>query len=202
MGGSVPSGFLDKVLGHHETDIALDCMLDAKYHKDFLKKPYHPLRKGYVKDFYSDRDKTISSSGIIPILINMKSYYSGWVQNAGKTDSIRETTDLETETGCVYLVHDDAEITKRDFDHLMLIEEKYPDLLHSGKSLFRPPEDDSELTPEIMDVLNSDTETLINDIILYYRNGSKGNPVVPEKLLEADPYNQEIMDVLKSISNV
>jgi hypothetical protein len=53
-----------------------------------------------------------------------------------------------------------------------------------------------------MDVLNSDTETLINDIILYYRNGSKGNPVVPEKLLEADPYNQEIMDVLKSISNV
>ena len=39
----------------------------------------------------------------------MKSYYSGWVENAGRTDVIHETVDLETETGCVYLVHDDPE---------------------------------------------------------------------------------------------
>ena len=45
--------------------------------------------KGYVKDFYSDRDKTISSSGIVPILLNMESYYSGWVENAGKTGNHR-----------------------------------------------------------------------------------------------------------------
>lgn len=202
MGGSAPSGFLDRVFGYHETGVALDCMLDSNYHKDFLQKPYHPLRKGYVKDFYSDRDKAISSSGIIPILLNMKSFYSGWVENAGKTDSIRETIDLETETGCVYLVHDDSETTKKDFDLLMLIEENYPNLLHSNTSLFLPPEDDSELTPEIMSVLNSDTETLITDIIAFYRNGSKRNPVVPEKLVKANPYNREIMELLKKISEV
>ena len=202
MGGSAPAGFLDKVFGYHETDVALDCMLDIEHHKEFLKKPYRPMRKGYVKDFYSDSDRAISSSGIIPILLNMKSYYSGWVENAGKTDSIHETVDLETETGCVYLVHDDPEITKKDFDILMLIEEKYPNLLHSDAPLFLPPENEAELTKEITDILSGDTETLINDIIRYYKNGCGGDPIVPEKLLNADPYNREIMELLKSISGV
>ena len=180
----------------------LDCMLDCDFYREFLQKPYRPLRKGYVKDFYSDRDKTISSSGIIPILRNMDSFYSGWVESAEKTDHIRETIDLATETGCVYLVHDDPETTKREFELLMLIEEKYPDLLYSNTSLFIPPEDSAELTPEIMDILRRNTETLILDIISYYKNGSKGNPIVPEKLLNANPYNREIMDVLKKISGV
>ena len=202
MGGSVPSGFLDKVFGYHETGVVLDCMLDSDFHRDFLQKPYRPLRKGYVKDFYSDRDKLISSSGIVPILLNMESFYSGWVENAGKTDRLRETIDLETETGCVYLVHDDAETTKRAFELLMLIEEKYPDLLHSNTSLFVPPKDSSELTPEIMDILKRDTETLILDIVSFYKNGSEGTPIIPEKLLNANPYNREIMEALKNISGV
>ena len=202
MGGSAPAGFLDKVFGYHETDVALDCMLDIEHHKEFLKKPYRPMRKGYVKDFYSDSDRAISSSGIIPILLNLKSYYSGWVENAGKTDSIHETVDLETETGCVYLVHDDPEITKKEFDILMLIEEKYPNLLHSDAPLFLPPENEAELTKEITDILSGDTETLINDIIRYYKNGCEGDPIVPEKLLNAAPYNREIMELLKSISGV
>jgi biotin carboxylase len=200
MGGSAPSGFLDKVFGYHETGVILDCMLDSNYHRDFLEKPYRPIRKGYVKDFYSGSSKTIFSSGIVPIILNMRSYYSGWVENAGKTDSIAETIDLETEIGCVYMVHDDPEVTKRDFDLLMLIEEKYPDLLHSDKPLFLPPEDASGLTPDIRFILGSDTESLINDIISFYKNGSKGDPIIPEKLLNANPYNREIMDILKSIS--
>ena len=102
----------------------------------------------------------------------------------------------------VLLVHDDPETTKREFELLMLIEEKYPDLLYSNTSLFIPPEDSAELTPEIMDILRRNTETLILDIISYYKNGSKGNPIVPEKLLNANPYNREIMDVLKKISGV
>ena len=129
----------------------------------------------------------------------MESFYSGWVENAGKTDSICETIDLETETGCVYLVHDNPETTKRDFDLLMLIEEKYPNLLHSNAPLFLPPDDGSELTPQIRNILNSDTETLIYDIISFYKNGSKGEPIIPEKLLKANPYNREIMELLKNI---
>jgi hypothetical protein len=72
--------------------------------------------------------------------------------------------------------------------------------LHSDKPLFLPPEDKSELTPEIVEICKRDTETLIFDIISFYKNGSKGNPIVPEKLVKAKPYNQEIMDLLKSIS--
>ena len=102
----------------------------------------------------------------------------------------------------MYLVHDDAETAKRAFDLLMLIEERYPDLLHSNTPLFVPPEDSSELTPDIMDILKRDTETLILDIIAFYKNGSEGTPIVPEKLLDANPYNREIMEVLKNISGV
>ena len=200
MGGSVPSGFLDKMLGYHETSVVLDSMLDPDFHRAFQQKPYHPIRKGYIKDFYSKKDKDISSSGIVPILINMKSFYSGWVNNAGLTDKIKETIDLETETGCVYLIHDDSEITKKEFEILMLIEEKYPELLHSDSPLFLPPEDDSEFSPEILDILHGDTETLINDIISCYRKGSNINQIVPEKLINANSYNREIMDILKRIS--
>lgn len=200
MGGSVPSGFLDRVFGYHETGVALDCMLDGGYHEAFLRRPYQPLTKGCVKDFYSDRTKAISSSGVIPILLNMESYYSGWVTSAATTDCISETIDLETETGCVYLVHENPETTKRDFDLLMLIEERYPDLLHSNAPLFLAPEDDSKLTPETLDILNRDTETLILDIISFYKGGSEGKPIVPEELIKANPYNREIMELLKKVS--
>ncbi|MBR1663078.1 MAG: ATP-grasp domain-containing protein [Ruminococcus sp.] len=199
MGGSSPSGFLNKVFGYHETDVVLDCMLDSSYHSAFLKKPYHPIRKGYIKDFYSDKDKSISSSGIIPIILNMSSYYSGWLENAGKTDIIKETTDLETELGCIYLVDDDPEAAKRDFETLMYIEEEFPELMYSDKSLLLPPKDTSQLTPEISAILNTDTETLINDIISFYKNGSKGKPVVPEILIDADPYNRKVLEILKKI---
>jgi hypothetical protein len=200
MGGSAPSDFLDKVFGYHETDVILESMLDSDYHSEFLKRPYRPLRKGYVKDFYSDTDKPISSSGIVPIVLNLRSYNSGWLENAGKTSILHETVDLETETGCVYLVHDDIEVTKQDFEMLMFIEEKYPNLLYSDGLLFVPPENNEDITPKIREILDKDTETLITEIIAYYRNGAKGEPIVPEALLESNPYNREIMELLGKIA--
>ena len=200
MGGSIPAGYMDKVFGYHETEVVLDSMLDIDFHREFKQRTYRPLRLGYAKDFYSDRDRPITSSGIVPILTNMKSFYSGWVENAGMTNMIHETIDLETETGCAYLVHDDPEVVRNDFDTLMIIEEKYPDLFHSDGFLFNPPENDADMTEEIRDILSMDTETLITKIISYYRKGAQGDPVVPEALLEADPYNREIMELLKRIS--
>ena len=200
MGGSAPVDFLEKVFGHHETDVILESMLDADYHSEFMMKPYRPMRKGYAKDFYSDRDRTISSSGIVPIVLNLRSYSSGWVENAGKTQIIHETIDLETETGCVYLVHDDSEVTKKDFELLMLIEEEYPNLYYSDDPLFIPPRNEEDITPEIRNILKQDTETLISDIIAYYRNGATADPIVPEALLEADPYNREIMELFREIA--
>ena len=199
MGGSAPVDFLEKTFGHHETDVILESMLDIDYHREFMKKPYAPLRKGYAKDFYSDRDRKISSSGIIPIVLNMKSYNSGWVENAGKTGFLRETIDLETETGCVYLVHDDPEVSRKDFELLMLVEEQYPELLYSDRPLFLPPDDKADITPEIQAILDKDTETLIAEIIAFYRKGAKGDPIVPEELMEAKDYNREVLELLKEI---
>ena len=197
MGGSAPSGYLDKVFGYHETEVILNSMLDKKYHEAFRQKAYKPLRQGYTKDFASAVDQPISSSGIIPILLCMKSFYSGWVENAGKTDMLYETTDLETETGCVYMVHDDPEVVKKEFELLMYIEENYPKLLQSDEPLFVPPEDASQITPEIERVLNEDPEVMTYRIMEYYRGGAYGEPVVPEALLEASPYNRRILELIR-----
>ncbi len=202
MGGSAPVDFLEKVLGHHETDIILDYMLDREFHKEFRKRPYKPLHKGYAKDFISDSDQAISSSGIIPILLGLKSFQSGWVTNAGMTDLLRETVDLETETGCAYLVHDDDNVTRKEFEFLMFVEEHYPKLFHSNEPLFLAPDDKSQITPRIAEILESDTEGLISDIITYFRNGAQGEPIVPESLLESCPYNREIMELLKRLCEI
>lgn len=196
MGGSTPAGYLDKVFGYHETEVILKSMLDKEYHRKFRERPYKPLRKGYYKDFSAACDQTITSSGIIPILMGMKSFYSGWVENAGRTDMLHETVDLETETGCVYLVHDDPEVVKREFEQLMYIEENYPKLLQSDGSLFVAPEDPSWITPEIEEVMNEDPEVLISDIMSWYKNGGQGESIVPEDLLDAVPYNHRIMELL------
>ena len=103
---------------------------------------------------------------------------------------LHETVDLETETGLVYLVHDNPEVAQKDFELLMLIEEKYPNLLHSDAPLFLPPEDDADLTPEMKKILDMDPETLIEDILSFYKNGAEGAPIVPEELLDANPYNR------------
>ena len=57
-----------------------------------------------------------------------------------------------------------------------------------------------KMISEIRAILDKDTETLILDIISYYRNGAKGDPVVPVALLEADPYNREIMELFEQIA--
>ncbi len=199
LGGSAPSDFLDKVFGYHETDIILDSMLNKEFHKEFRNRPYKPIRKGYSKDFSSETDQHISSSGIIPILMGMKSFHSGWVTNAGQTDTIHETVDLETETGCIYLVHDDDKVTKKDFEFLMHIEENYPKLMHSDEPLFVTPEDKSEITPEIEAIIHSDTETLINTLITYFKNGEKGKMPIPKKLIDNCPYNREIVSLIKRL---
>lgn len=84
MGGSMPAGFLDRVFGYHETEVILNSMLDVEYHRRFRQRPYKPPRKCYGKDFSAAFDQPISSSGSIPILLGMKSFYSGWVENAGQ----------------------------------------------------------------------------------------------------------------------
>lgn len=196
MGGSMPAGFLDRVFGYHETEVILNSMLDVEYHRRFRQRPYKPPRKGYGKDFSAAFDQPISSSGSIPILLGMKSFYSGWVENAGKTHMLHETIDLETETGCIYMVHDDPEVVKREFELLMYIEENYPKLLQSDEPLLLPPEDASRITPEIKAVLDEDPEVLISNIMAYYRDGARGENVVPDALLEV-PYNRRIVELIR-----
>jgi len=191
MGGSVPPDYMDKIFGHHETDIVLDSMLSAGFHRAFREKRYRPLRKGFVKDFSSANSKHVTHSGIIPIVLNLESYHSGWLENAGKVSVIGKTIDLETETGCVYLLHENADIVKSEFEMLNLIEDKFPELFYSDKPLFRGVPD-----------FDMDTEYALSKMISYYRNGCRGTPVIPQSVIDADPYNRRIVEVIRNLAQV
>ncbi|MBR1524210.1 MAG: ATP-grasp domain-containing protein [Lachnospiraceae bacterium] len=200
MGSSAPSGWLDLIFGYHETGVVLDCLLDRDFHEGFRKKPYKPLRKGYVKDFYVAKDQSILSSGIVPIVLNLRSYYSGWVDNAGRTDCLQKTVDLETETGLINMVHDDPNVVSKEFEALIYIEEHYPELFQSNASIFHFPENEQEVTPGIRAVMEKDIEVLISEIIAYYRNGEQGEPPVPDELLKVSLHNRVILALLEGIS--
>jgi len=100
----------------------------------------------------------------------------------------------------VYLVYEDDEVTRREFEFLMKLEEQYPELLYSNGPLFHAPEDTSMITPEMDRILRSDTETLLADLIKACRAGEES--IIPECLLELCPYNREIMDLIQEFSRI
>ena len=95
------------------------------------------------------------------------------------------------------MVHDDPGVVKKEFELLMYIEENYPRLLQSDGPFLDPPEDASLITPEVLSVLNEDPEVLAHRIMEYYRDSATGEPVVPEMLLEASPYNRRILELIR-----
>jgi hypothetical protein len=72
-------------------------------------------------------------------------------------------------------------------------------MLTSRLPLFLPPEDASQITPEMERVLNEDPEVLISNIMAWYKNGTQGEAVVPEALLDAAPYNRRIMELIRGL---
>ena len=52
----------------------------------------------------------------------------------GMTDILQQTTDMETEAGLIYLLHDNEQQIRNDCNLLHKLELKYPDILYQGSS--------------------------------------------------------------------
>ena len=151
MGSDMPAKFLDRIWGHHETDLALDAYLHPEAFLAHINDPFRPLAKGLKKHLITDRDMDVISAPVLSMIRHQKSFCHA---RLGKTvsDHLARTVDLDTSAGVLYLVNEDEGQLYRDREFLERIESRYFDMLFSGKKVTpadRPASMDT--IPELME---------------------------------------------------
>ena len=129
MGGGLDRRYSELISGQHETDSALDSYLDPEKFRRDAMKPYCLKRFGVSKDLVLVSDTEVISAPVLQICRRLRSYYSASYDRIGMTAMLPQTTDMETEAGLVYLIHDDEQQVRDDCELLHLLETKYPAIL-------------------------------------------------------------------------
>ena len=194
MGGGLMRNFTEQIFGHHETDVVLDSVLDpAKFNEDFYKS-YRPKKSGAVKMIILAGDTRIDSSPILQIATHLRSYYSASFEQIGKTETLPETTNLETSGGYIYLLHEDESLVRYECELLHLLEERYPQILFQSAPSKVPsecPKPDPEAT---MKATNCHGATLIFSDTATHVDGAM--VVSADELQDAyDSYENGILDI-------
>ncbi len=140
MGSDMPAHFLDKIWGHHETDLALDAYLNPEEFTAHINDPFRPLAKGLKKHLIAKDDKIFTSAPVLSLIRRQKSFCHARLGKA-LSDHLARTVDLDTSAGVVYLANTDEGQLIRDKDFLERAENLYFDMLFFGKK-----EDSSEKT--------------------------------------------------------
>ena len=201
MGGGLERKYSELISGQHETDSALDSYLDPdKFHYD-AQQPYRLKRCGVSKDLVLAKDTLINSAPVLQICMRLKSYYSATFGEIGRTNILSETTDMETEAGLIYLLHDDESQVRYDCELLHTLEIKYPKILYQGSSEEAVKGIVERDIDEIVKAAGGQGTTLIfSDTLEDY----PGVAVVKTNTLMAayDSYDQGILDLSDSKSYV
>ncbi len=132
IGNHMSAEYMDRMLGHHETDLLLDAYLHPAAFAAHINDPYRPLAKGFMKNIIVDRDREVVSAPIISLIRHQKSFYGAGIPKAA-SGHLDRTIDLATSAGVIYLVNEDYGQLHRDRDFLERIESGYFDMLFSGK---------------------------------------------------------------------
>ena len=129
MGGGMSRKFVEEIFVQHETDSALDSYLDHEKFEEAKRMPYKVRKHGAMKFFIIPEDTEVDSAPVLQIATHLRSYYSAAVDQIGRTSTLKETRNLETAGGTVYLLHEDEQVLRSDCDLLHLLETKYPKIL-------------------------------------------------------------------------
>lgn len=194
MGGGLEREYSELVSGQHETDSALDSYLDpVKFHLESLR-PYRLKRCGISKDLVFVRDTEVKSAPVLQICRRLKSYYSASFDTLGRSEMMPQTTDMESEAGLVYLIHDSEQQVRDDCDLLHLLEMKYPRILYQDSEHGRDDACADRDIDKVMKAAECHGATLVfsdRDSVI------SGAAVVSSSTLEGayDSYEQGILDL-------
>ena len=194
MGGGLERKYSEMISGQHETDSALDSYLDPEKFREDSLKPYRLKRCGISKDLVLAKDTLINSAPVLQICRRLKSYYSASFSGIGMTTMLQQTTDMETEAGLIYLIHDDEQQVRDDCELLHLLEVKYPRMLYQGSA---EEVDTSHIERDIDTVMQNAGCHGATLIFSDTMESFKGAAVVKTETLEAayDSYDQGILDL-------
>lgn len=132
MGGHIPSGFLDKVSGQHETDSILDSYLNPERFLERRKERYNLASYGAFKMFIVNKDLIARSAPINSISPKLKSHYATFFDDLMENEKFYiKTEDVRTSCGLVFLAHEDANLVHEDIKFLRSVEKYAFDLILS-----------------------------------------------------------------------
>ncbi len=150
MGSDMSAEFLDRIWGHHETDLCLDAYLNPDAFFAHIDDPFRPLAKGLKKHLITDKEMDVISAPVLSMITRQKSFCDARLGKA-VADHLARTVDLDTSAGVIYLANEDEGQLYRDRDFLERTESRYFDMLFTGK---RPdPKDRPENLKTIEEIL-------------------------------------------------
>lgn len=132
MGGEMPADYVDRIFGHHETDLALDAYLYPQNFMDHINDPYRPLAKGLKKYLISAKEMDIFSTPVFDIAKRLNSFceaHTGFFLS----DQMPRTVDLTTSPGVILLANEDEARLYRDREFLERVEQSYFNMFFVGK---------------------------------------------------------------------
>ncbi|MCR5304411.1 MAG: ATP-grasp domain-containing protein [Lachnospiraceae bacterium] len=204
MGGAFDRKFLEKLYGHHETDVILDSFLNPDAFRKVRRKIYEPIRKGCLKIFIFKEDMRADSAPVVSLCQRLKSYHSSIFDRVGRDPVMKKTNNLETNGGYVYLVHDDERVLDRDKDLLHRLEMDFPKLLFQDATEINEVKD---VNKDIAAIINSrpcrGNTLIVSDMedACHLSETLYATVVSPNEILEAyDSYEQVILDISKKES--
>ena len=176
MGGNLPSEFLDRISGQHETDSILDSYLKPKSFYEDLKKRYQLYSYGTVKLFITPKDMLIHSAPIFNLATELKAFHSTTLMESDSTNIFyKKTVDVSSSSGSVFLVHKDKAVVDQDLNFLRTLEKNAFSLILSDDVVNFELKDDETYLNEVKPVINQAyvfttclfiTDQFINDLNL------------------------------------
>ena len=153
-GCSMPADYLDRIEGHHETDLFLDSYLKPKRFNQKRTERYRLNAYGALKIFIVPEDILARSAPMNMISPKLKSFYMSNVADINNTELFYvKTVDLETSCGFVYMVHEDKSVIYDDIEFLRRVERSAFSLVLNEENE-TPSIDEEEIIKNIKEVID------------------------------------------------
>ena len=138
-GGSMPAKYLDKILGHHETDIVVKSYLNPKW---FYKLPNEiiPIGHGIIKFLILKHDIKVSKIKFPQVFSKLPSFFTC---NAGINGNVnqrevkylKKTIDYETSPGNIFMVNKNLKQLNADYNKIVDMENNHLEKLFDYKEI-------------------------------------------------------------------
>lgn len=122
MGGHFEKPLLDRLLGHHLTDVSLDSYLEPEAFERERCSPYRTNGFLMNKFFITPEGGAVDSYPILPLLRSLKTFVGGSLSPAFSDFRIPTTVDLDTAPGNILLYSEDENKVWRDYQIVRTIE--------------------------------------------------------------------------------